>query len=681
MNPALFQSIGEYHDVSGVLTLPVRETSIPGSSYRFMFPVINPINQRSALNFTLSSTGVYLSPLPMTNAPDPLGPVKVVSCSQGTYNPDMCIPCPAGTYAMDCGVSTCVACNPGQYSSIGASICSECPYGTFSEYSGSTICQACPIGKYGNVTGAISEYDGCLVCEAGKFSDNFHQLDSVAEVWNIVGATVCDLCPRGFYCLGGGSKISCPDGTWSDVQEAANVSVCSVCSRPELCTNQWPRYVCHIDEGYAKDIIFYDLRSCSKVCISAENQSGQCLYQTGQNNGCSLGYDGPTCNKCNQNYYPDFIEGQCQACPSEWREISVMAVFAMGVLVLSLFLELFGCDWRISAYFRSILIFLEFQDMLLALNTRWPDFMMIYVNWLHLINFRISSTKPECFVDYNSATWLFYFRSRVLYPLFAVGILSVCSNFPLLGSYLKRSISRFITAMVLWYSIPFFLSLISAFNCVCVSPGNELQRSVWNNCSKPKSRPVLIDYPYISCTDTLIQSAMEISFWFLFITIIPIPAALFFIIPQNKEVGNCGLLHVNYLGRVLKQNNVLVGNGWLYTIKSELVKSQKLLSAVKLDLNRLYEIQLDEQAQGHKKEYLLVLDEYEKLRQSYQSYTERHEMFSKIYANLKDSLDLDRSLSGPEIKNVQIQAIRQCRHRVNSNITNFVHTLQSKIFA
>ena len=672
MNPALFNSFGTFD--AGVLSLAVRENSLPGATYRFTFPILNPEMKSTALNLSMRSEGVMLSPLIVSNAPGPLGPARVVSCLQGTYNPQICKPCAAGTYAIDCGVSTCVACNPGQYSSVGESICSECPYGTFSALSGSTICEACPIGSFGNVTGAISAYDGCLLCEPGKFSDTFHQFDTVAGVWSVVGSSSCTTCPQGYYCLGGGSKIACPSGTWSDSEGATNSSACLLCSRPERCTNEWPRFVCEVDSGYANGNTFYDLGSCTKICMSFSSEPGRCAPQQGQNNGCSLGYAGVTCNKCGKSYHPDFTDEQCKPCPSEWSDVILIVVFAAIVCIMLSVFELLQLDWRISAYCRSILIFLQFQDIFLSVNIRWPDFIQNYQHWLHLINFHVSSTHPECFLENNAANWFLLYKLRAIFPIIILGGLATFSVSPvlLLASNLRRIVSRSVAAISVWYCIPLALCVLSVFDCVCVPVGYELVKKEWGNCSNPQSRLVLTDDPYLICTDSFLQTAMSFSFWFILAIFVPIPAAIFLVIPQYQTPANTGTMTVNNFGGT---DGKVSGSGWLHKVHSELVKSRTLLAAAKISLNSLYEIQLDEQAQGRKKEFLKAYAEYERLRCANQVYLNRHAMLNQMRAHLKDTLRINISNRNQDIRIEQLLAIQICRQRVNKNIFNFVNTL------
>ena len=99
------------------------------------------------MELDIQSYGVSLSATALTPAAGPLGPARVVPCPPGTTDPVACRPCAAGTYAIDCGVSSCSACAPGGYSGPGAALCSPCPAGSYTFRTGSTICTACPTGQ------------------------------------------------------------------------------------------------------------------------------------------------------------------------------------------------------------------------------------------------------------------------------------------------------------------------------------------------------------------------------------------------------------------------------------------------------------------------------------------------------------------------------------------------------
>ena len=676
MNPALFASFGVYDN--DILVLPVTQNSLPGSYYLFSFPVLNPTKQSPAVNLSIYSDGVELSAIRVTNAPDPLGPTRVVSCLEGTYDPERCIPCPAGRYAISCGVSTCASCNLGQYSTFGKSICTDCPVGTYADVPGSTICMACPQGTFGNVTGAVSAYDGCLACQPGKFSNTYHQYDAVALVWNVVGSTSCELCPKGYFCSGGSNKISCPSGTWSDSEGAVDSSVCVKCPLSDSCTNAWPYFTCVANNGFANDEIFFLLESCNKECLSLNNEMGQCVFQQGQNNGCSIGYDGPTCNRCGSNYYADFTYGKCELCPSNSNVLlSVLEMFAFAVAGFLLICEILALDWRVPAYFRSFLIFLQFQDLCLSVDTRWPDFVANYVQWLRILDFNIPSTNPECFIVNTASNWFFFYKEKILVPLIVLGACIVQSFVPFFKVFspIKKAFSRWTCSVGGWYAIPFLLCLLESLNCICVPEGYELLKTTWNNCSYPSTRLVLNENPYLACSESPIQTAQSISIWIL-VSVLVLLSSIFLFIPQNQTPSKSGSLTLFNFGETYDRNNNIFGSGWMYKLEAEILQSKNLLESAKLELERIREIQLDEQAQGKKREFLQASQNYLLLTNAYEVYSDRHFMLSEMLEDLKEVLQLDMVFKNQELKTKQCQAIKICSLRLKQSMINFVYTVQ-----
>ncbi len=674
MNPALFKSFGTYKD--GVLSMPVRENSLPGSYYLFSFPLVNPAKQSSALNLSIFSEGLSMPPLQVTNAMGPLGPARVVSCSPGTYDPEKCIPCQPGSYAIDCGVSTCVACNPGQYSSVGASICTDCPYGTFADSSGSTICKACSDGSFGNVTGAISYYDGCRKCEERTFSDTFHQYDAVAGVWNLVGASACELCPRGHFCEGGQSKIACPVGTWSAEVGATDLTACLSCSRPERCTNEWPRFICSAKDGYANGSIFYDLSTCTASCTTLSLEPGLCLAQPGQNNGCTLGYAGSTCKNCFAHHYLDLIDEKCKPCPFGWSKLSILGIYTLTVLVFLSGCELFVVDWRVSAYCRTFLIFLQCLDLSLAVNVRWPDFLAEYVMWLRILDFHIPSTLPECFLENTAENWFKFYQLLVLVPLVIFGGISALSFVPWQGVRLQKSFARLAMSVGVWYAIPFLNSLLGPLICSCVPLGYELLRKTWYNCTNPLSQYVLNENPYILCSEESHETAVKISLWIIGFVCIPVPAAIFLLIPQNDCPADSGTVAVFNIGKVEESNNNIHGCGWLHRLQKEIFQAKLFLSAAKIDLDRLHDIQLDEQACGRKKEFMQAYNEFQIISEAYHVLSSRHDMLIELFAELQNSVKQDEAFQAQEVFQRQALAIWKCRHRIYHYTLNFVNTVK-----
>ena len=114
-----------------------------------------------------------------------------------------CRSCSAGTYGVGSGRKTsdaCVKCSPGTYGTgIGAS--------------SPSICTDCAVGTYVFQYGASSPSD-CRGCDAGYYGDG----------------KVCTPCPAGYYSFYTSLQcLSCPTGTWSDVEKATDPSFCNNC--------------------------------------------------------------------------------------------------------------------------------------------------------------------------------------------------------------------------------------------------------------------------------------------------------------------------------------------------------------------------------------------------------------------------------------------------------------------
>ena len=165
-------------------------------------------------------------------------------CDAGTYNPllgqdnvDDCRPCTAGlactTIALTQPNELCSAghfCPEGSDKS--ADPMNACPAGTFTDYHNLTVageCSACPPGEAcPSGTGGVQIPR--LLCAPGYFCPNGTMFPtqypcaagSYGNSTNLQRQDDCDLCPPGFYCLGGETAPSgpcdpghyCPEGTW-----------------------------------------------------------------------------------------------------------------------------------------------------------------------------------------------------------------------------------------------------------------------------------------------------------------------------------------------------------------------------------------------------------------------------------------------------------------------------------
>ncbi len=115
------------------------------------------------------------------------------SCSSGALHG----PCPAGKYMpprpLDASLAAvhrtdvCIPCQPGRFSTAGATSCSACPAGSSSGF-GRSFCEPCDVGLT-SVEGGV-----CESCPSGRFSST---ADGTCEACadgmraDTIGAQVC----------------------------------------------------------------------------------------------------------------------------------------------------------------------------------------------------------------------------------------------------------------------------------------------------------------------------------------------------------------------------------------------------------------------------------------------------------------------------------------------------------
>eukprot|EP01046_Picozoa_sp_COSAG06_P044415 COSAG06_NODE_5980_length_3171_cov_1.201823_1_plen_784_part_01 len=169
-----------------------------------------------------------------------------------------CLVCPAGKYSPNPGevnAEACVACEPGQFSFVGAAACSStCPAGYISTAT-TAACSRCEAGRFPE-----TESDGtaeCVACAEGKYlphvplPTNMHELTAnthayVQECRNCMrgtyqpepAATTCISCANGQYQpdLGSSSQrdcINCPRGTYICKPRARFPGFDSTCSKSQ----------------------------------------------------------------------------------------------------------------------------------------------------------------------------------------------------------------------------------------------------------------------------------------------------------------------------------------------------------------------------------------------------------------------------------------------------------------
>jgi alpha-tubulin suppressor-like RCC1 family protein len=122
-------------------------------------------------------------------------------------NATACTLCPSGTASAELGAvsaATCAVCVAGMFAPAGSAACGTCPFWSYS-LGGNGSCTNCTLGQYASPNSSV-----CSSCESGRFSDK-----------PIETSAGCQICPRGYFCLGalasvGGLQVrSCPVGTWA----------------------------------------------------------------------------------------------------------------------------------------------------------------------------------------------------------------------------------------------------------------------------------------------------------------------------------------------------------------------------------------------------------------------------------------------------------------------------------
>eukprot|EP00698_Gefionella_okellyi_P007559 TRINITY_DN1855_c0_g1_i3.p1 TRINITY_DN1855_c0_g1~~TRINITY_DN1855_c0_g1_i3.p1 ORF type:complete len:3930 (+),score=866.22 TRINITY_DN1855_c0_g1_i3:1305-13094(+) len=192
------------------------------------------------------------------------------SCATGHYSSTgqaPCQPCPAGTFAMVEGLTSCTNCSAGTWSSaLGATVateCTSCAEGQFStatgatdistcqwcaagkwnDQAGSSSCENCAAGTWSNVTG-LTQASDCSSCPAGTYSSALGASTLSACTQCAAGyysgqvaaqdVSTCTECPQGSYGLLAGAIdvsqcTSCPAGTYSNALAATSLATCSQC--------------------------------------------------------------------------------------------------------------------------------------------------------------------------------------------------------------------------------------------------------------------------------------------------------------------------------------------------------------------------------------------------------------------------------------------------------------------
>ncbi|KAK2153848.1 hypothetical protein LSH36_283g03001 [Paralvinella palmiformis] len=237
----------------------------------------------------------------------PSGTVTPTSCPPGTYNPstgrqtlDECTNCTGGYYCPNYNMTAPgPQCEAGYYCPSGAHIADflQCPSGAYCP-SGTSQPNLCPSGTYSNNLGLVSDTE-CTNCTGGFSCPDYGMTSPGDQCWggyycpsrisvpnppeyicpvgmhcpngseiykecspgyytNTSGAIICDVCPRGYYCLPvqpsnvtmnvqpcpagyycligtGLDWRPCPLGTYSDQEGLSTESQCKPCTGGSYC--------------------------------------------------------------------------------------------------------------------------------------------------------------------------------------------------------------------------------------------------------------------------------------------------------------------------------------------------------------------------------------------------------------------------------------------------------------
>ena len=134
-------------------------------------------------------------------------------------------------------------CGEARYSYLGSTTCDVCASGytcapgstnpqqigreaALGKYSVNGTVYNCPAGTYGNRTAAVSQQDGCIVCE-----ESFYCLEGSTPYTKVP-------CPTGAYCPRGTSYAAqylCPAGKYNAIAGKAKLGDCLLCKNGTYC--------------------------------------------------------------------------------------------------------------------------------------------------------------------------------------------------------------------------------------------------------------------------------------------------------------------------------------------------------------------------------------------------------------------------------------------------------------
>ena len=702
MNSAAFSAKAQWTNrTDRGLELQVRSNTIVGADYFFGFPIQNPPQIQPHANTAVFTEGLALPSTDFQHSsPAVYGGLAVTDCQEGTSSNEdgECVPCVAGTYALDCGVEACTPCMPGQYSVAGSTRCRLCGVGRYSASYGSQNCSACPSGTKGPITGGTSIYDACVQCKAGKYTQTYHIWDEYGESWTDMGATTCIDCPRGYYCPGGSDKIRCGPRTYNGNSGANESAQCLECPHGLRCNGLWPRNVCKTPDGTGFDngSVFTEIESCERACFSIEMEGGRgkCISVQGQNNGCAEGYDGKICHRCSDGYYPEFLEFQCKKCPSVWYQAWLLLAYSGCVLGIPLICDLTKVDSRISVYLRIMLMFFQNQDLSLSVNVRWPTSMITFVRALRIMNWDLMFTNPQCWFGNTDSMWQLVFLVEICFPLGSLALIwLLAAAFELHGKWterISRSFWRLVGFFCLWYSIPFVGSCLRTVECSCVPDGYEMHRPSWDNCSftgifgSEPGRSVLTNNPFIVCHGESHWRQYTGAFGALLWVFIGIPMGLFFLPDMEPSIWNPfpvekrsvrakGLMKVVNIGVAKDQSSGISkspGTGIMQFLSDSIREMQELITMGGEHISTLNELKDNASKSGRQKEKSKIARSIVNVEKQVQVCHERTALLEMTMDVMQDSL---RHVPDSDVaKARQLSAIQTTEVSYRSGLLNFV---------
>ena len=287
--------------------------------------------------------------------------------------PDNCISCVAGTYSDVLGLSSCLQCGQGKFSTVPASQssndCANCGAGKYSstlaanansfclncvagKYSTAPVltketdCQACGQGKYSLTQGAHA-LSFCLDCQRGTFSgalglstNSCTKCDAgkYSNTPAAISIGTCLNCQIGTYCIiGSATEATCPSNTSSAAQSisvtkcicksgyfGSNGAACQACptGKYKSSSGSGACSECVVDT-YSELSAQTSIATCQRCPLDSSTERDTAQGSV-DNCVCDQGhYEGPddanavwTCNECDMGTYKNSSGNfNCTKCP------------------------------------------------------------------------------------------------------------------------------------------------------------------------------------------------------------------------------------------------------------------------------------------------------------------------------------------------------------------------------